>query len=215
MSRDSATRPAEARTFRVGLTGGIASGKSTVAAIFAELGVPVIDTDLIAREVVAPGQPALDEIVAAFGRRFLNADGTLNRRALRAEVFTSKARRSQLEAIVHPRVEAATLAASRSAGGPYQLIVVPLLIESGFARHMDRILVVDCPIELQRARLLARDAETPAQVERILAAQADRDVRLRSADDIIVNDGPLERLRADVARLHHLYLRLAARQPRT
>lgn len=199
------------RQFRIGLTGGIASGKSTVAQFFATHGVPVIDTDVIARDVVRPGEPALGEIAAAFGARFIRDDGTLDRRELRAHVFASAERRRQLEAILHPRIEAATLAACASAGAPYQVLVVPLLIESGFDRHTDRILVVDCPLELQRSRLLARDIESPEQVERILAAQLDRAERLRHADDVIVNDGPLDRLQADVARLHSLYLRLAAR----
>jgi dephospho-CoA kinase len=197
------------REFRVGLTGGIASGKSTVAHIFEELAVPVIDTDAIAREVVAPGQPALAEIVAAFGPAFLDQAGALDRWRLRAHVFEFAERRRQLEAILHPRIEAMTLAACSTAGGPYQLLVVPLLIESGFRRRVDRILVVDCSEDLQRARLLARDSETPEQIERILAAQTSRERRLEHADDIIVNDGPLARLRSEVERLHGLYLRLA------
>jgi dephospho-CoA kinase len=201
---------AQRGAFRVGLTGGIASGKSTVAGLFAALGVPVIDTDDIARAVVQPGQPALEDIAAAFGGRFIQADGSLDRRELRAHAFASEDRRRRLEAILHPRIEAATLAASRSAGGPYQLLVVPLLIESGFDRHTDRILVVDCPVDLQRSRLLARDSESPEQVERILAAQLDRAERLRHADDVIINDGPAERLRAEVDQLHRMYLRLAA-----
>lgn len=202
---------AKRREFRVGLTGGIASGKSTVARLFAALDVPVIDTDEISRAVVKPGQPALGEIAAAFGTRFILADGTLDRRLLRAHVFASAEQRRRLESILHPRIEAATLAASAAADGPYQVLVVPLMIESGFDRHMDRILVVDCAVELQRSRLLARDTESPEQVELILAAQLDRAERLRHADDVIVNDGPAERLQAEVERLHLLYLRLAAR----
>lgn len=201
--------PARPREFRVGLTGGIASGKSTVAELFAAHGVPVIDTDKIARDVVAPGQPALAEIAAAFGSRFLDDRGALDRRRLRSHVFEADERRRQLEAIVHPRIEAATLAACATAGGSYQVLVVPLLLESGFDRHIDRILVVDCPVGTQRARLLARDTESPEQVERMLAAQLSREARLAHADDVIVNDGPLAQLRAEVQRLHQLYLRLA------
>jgi dephospho-CoA kinase len=200
------------RYFRVGLTGGIASGKSTVAAMFTALGVPVIDTDEIARAVVAPGQPGLREIVAAFGPGILDATGALDRRRMRDHVFADGAERRRLEAILHPRIEAATLAASDCAGGPYQVVVVPLLLESGFERHVDRILVVDCPEELQRARLLARDGEDPSRVERILAAQLDRETRRRRADDVIENDGDAERAREQVRRLHGIYLKLARGQ---
>ena len=196
--------------FRVGLTGGIASGKSTVAHLFADLGVPVIDTDELARAVVAPGQPALAEITAAFGPQFLDGRGELDRRRLRAHVFESDERRRQLEGIVHPHIKAATLAACATAGGPYQVLVVPLLIESRFDRHTDRILVVDCPVDVQRSRLLARDAESPQQVERMLAAQLGREARLNRADDVIVNTGSVEQLRLEVQRLHQLYLRVAA-----
>jgi dephospho-CoA kinase len=202
------------RAFRVGLTGGIASGKSTVADLFAELGVPVIDTDVIARDVVRPGGPALPALVAAFGPGVLAADGSLDRRRLRARVFADDAERRRLEAILHPHIEAATLAASGQAGGPYQLVVVPLLFESGFDRHVDRVLVVDCPEELQRSRLLARDGESPEQVERILASQLDRASRLARADDVIDNAGTLDATRARVAELHGAYLARARRRAR-
>ena len=201
------------RLYRVGLTGGIASGKSTVARMFAELGATVVDTDEIAREVVQPGQPALQEIVAAFGKRFLDAAGALDRRQLRAHVFADDGERRRLEAMLHPRIEAATLAACDAAGGPYQIIVVPLLIESGFDRHVNRVLVVDCPEDVQRARLLQRDDEDPERVDRILAAQLDRRSRLRRADDIIDNDGGLARVREQVSKLHGNYLELARAPP--
>ena len=203
------------RLYRVGLTGGIASGKSTVARMFAELGATVVDTDEIAREVVQPGQPALQEIVAAFGKRFLDAAGALDRRQLRAHVFADDGERRRLEAMLHPRIEAATLAACDAAGGPYQIIVVPLLIESGFDRHVNRVLVVDCPEDVQRARLLQRDDEDPERVDRILAAQLDRRSRLRRADDIIDNDGGLARAREQVLRLHGNYLDLSRAPPFT
>jgi dephospho-CoA kinase len=201
------------RFFRVGLTGGIASGKSAVAAMFASLGVPVIDTDEIARAVVAKGSIALGEVVAAFGARFLDADGGLDRRALRAHVFADDDARRRLEAILHPHIEAATLAAADDAGGPYQVLVVPLLIESGFDRHVDRILVVDCPEDVQRQRLLQRDHEDPARIERILGAQADRPTRLARADDVVANTGSLEELREQVGKLHRLYMEFARHPP--
>lgn len=197
--------------FRVGLTGGIASGKTAVSDTFAELGVPVIDTDRIAREVVAPGRPALEEIEATFGPEILQPDGTLDRRALRALVFADPSQRQALEAIVHPRIREATLARMRTAGGPYQIIVVPLLVESGFAALVDRVLVVDCPPELQRARLVARDEETVDTAESIMRSQADREARLAAADDVIDNSGTLAETREQVRRLHERYLSLAER----
>ena len=160
---------------RVGLTGGIASGKSTVAAMFAELGVPVIDTDVIAREVVAPGEPALDEIAARFGKDMIDAAGELDRGAMRKLIFDDETARSDLEAILHPRIGAETRRQADAAGGDYQLIVVPLLAGSPLQRFVDRVLVIDCDEETQIRRLLQRDAETVAQAQRILAAQASRD----------------------------------------
>jgi dephospho-CoA kinase len=200
------------RHFRVGLTGGIASGKSTVAAMFAELGATVIDTDEIARALVRPGEPALREIVSAFGSRFLDPAGALDRRLLRAHVFADARERQRLETILHPRIEAATLAACERSGGPYQIIVVPLLIESGFDRHVDRVLVVDCPEDVQRERLLQRDAEDPQRVADMLAAQLDRGSRLRRADDVVDNGGPPERTREQVRALHGIYVKLARGQ---
>jgi dephospho-CoA kinase len=196
--------------FRVGLTGGIATGKSTVAAMFADLGVPVIDSDHIAREIVQPGQPALADIVAAFGPEVLDARGQLDRRRLRALVFADDALREQLEAILHPRVRAAMLEATERTGGPYQLLVVPLLVEVGFQDQVDRVLVVDCPAELQQQRLTARDGETGESAELMIRAQADRQDRLSEADDIITNTGDLAATRQQVEVLHNTYSKLAA-----
>ena len=195
---------------RVGLTGGIASGKSTVADLFAALGVPVIDTDIIAREVVEPGQPALDEIRAEFGEGVLAADGGLDRARMRELVFSDHELRRTLEAILHPRIGAAAIDQASAAGGVYQIIVVPLLTESALKDAMHRILVVDCSEETQLQRLLKRDTETVAQAQRILAAQASREERLAIADDVITNDASLDELRNQVTALHHRYLELAA-----
>lgn len=197
---------------RVGLTGGIASGKTTVAEMFAGLGVPVIDTDVIAREVVLPGQPALDEIRAAFGNSVIAADGTLDRAAMRAIVFGDDAARRRLEAILHPRIGEATRKQADAAGGEYQIIVVPLLVESSLRRFVDRVLVVDCDEDSQVARLLARDAESEAGARRILAAQSSRAERMAIADDVIVNDGGLDHTREQVEALHRRYLEEAARR---
>lgn len=204
MADDPATR-----TLRIGLTGGIASGKSTVADMFAEYGVPIIDTDVIAREIVAPGEPALEEIVAAFGRNVLREDGQLDRAALRRIVFSSDERRRELEAILHPGIREAAMRRAASAGGPYQVIVVPLLVESPMRHSMDRILVVDAAHEVQLERLLERDTEDPEQARRMIAAQVGRDSRLAIADDVVDNGGDLSETRRQVEALHRRYLELA------
>jgi dephospho-CoA kinase len=190
---------------RIGLTGGIASGKSTVADMFAELGIPVIDTDVIAREVVEPGSPALKEIREAFGDEVIAADGTLDRPALRTIVFATEEARRRLEAILHPRIRAATMVQAAAAGGDYQLIVVPLLVESPLRSFVDRILVVDCDVETQVERLLQRDSGSEEQARRIIAAQASREDRLAVADDVIRNEGNLQETRRRVEELHRQY----------
>jgi dephospho-CoA kinase len=176
--------PHDWTVWRVGLTGGIASGKSFVADCFARLGVPVIDTDVLARDVVAPGTPGLAAVLAGFGPGVRAADGSLDRRALRARVFADPADRARLEALLHPRILAA---------------------------RVDRTLTVDCPEAVQRARLLARDGDDPAQVERILAAQAPGARARAGADDHIDNGGDRDATRAQVARLHADYLRRSGR----
>ena len=197
---------------RIGLTGGIASGKSVVTAMFAELGAQIIDTDVIAREVVEPGSPALEDIRRRFGDEVIAEDGRLDRSALRQLVFSDAAARKDLESILHPRIGDETRRQSQRAGGPYQLIVVPLLVESRLRDFVDRVLVIDCDEETQVARLLARDAETTEQARRILAAQSSRQQRLSIADDVISNDGGLDETRAAVIRLDQQYRRLAARR---
>lgn len=205
MSRNSAADD----ILRIGLTGGIASGKTAVSEMFAKLGVPVIDTDRISREVVQPGRPALAEIVEEFGEEILKPDGSLDRRALRERVFADEGRRQRLEAITHPRIRDETLRRMHNAGGPYQVIVVPLLVESGFGALVDRVLVVDCPPEVQRERLMARDTETAATAEAMMRSQTDRDTRLEAADDVVENAGTLEETRRQVEQLHRRYLALA------
>ncbi len=195
---------------RIGLTGGIASGKSVVADMFAELGVPVIDTDIIAREVVAPGQPALAEIRERFGDRVIAADGGLDRGALREIIFADDQARLDLEALLHPRIGAEARRQADAASGPYQLIVVPLLVGSPLVKFVDRVLVVDCEEDTQVARLLARDAESEEQARRILAAQASREERLNIADDVINNDHSLGHVRDQVKDLDRQYRRQAS-----
>lgn len=195
---------------RIGLTGGIASGKSTVADLFAARGVPVLDTDRIAREVVEPGQPALADVIREFGPSVLGPDGRLDRPALRRRVFADTAARKKLEAILHPAIRAELVRQSVAAGGPYQVLVIPLLVEGGRVDTVDRVLVVDCPVETQLERLLARDGETAESAQRIIASQATREARLAAADDVISNAGPPEELAAQVAALDARYRSLAA-----
>jgi dephospho-CoA kinase len=205
---------AEKEPLRIGLTGGIASGKSLVADLFAARGVPVIDTDVIAREVVRPGQPALEEIKQQFGPEILDSGDRLDRRHLRELVFADEGRRRTLEAILHPRIRAEAVRQSVAAGGDYQVIVVPLLVESPMRQFMDRVLVVDCSEQTQLERLLARDTETEEQARRILAAQASRGTRLDIADDVLDNEGTKEEAAAQVEQLHRRYLELAKKKKR-
>lgn len=197
---DEASRP-----LRVGLTGGIASGKSTVSKLFGELGAVVIDTDVIAREVVRPGKPAIDEIRRTFGAGYLTPDGGLDRAAMRRLVFADDTARTRLEAILHPRIRDETFAQAAAAGGPYQLIVVPLLVGSPLLRFVDRVLVVDCAEDTQIERLMARDADSEEQARRILATQASRGERLAIADDVIDNNGTIEQTRRQILALDRRY----------
>ncbi len=198
---------------RIGLTGGIASGKSTVADLFAELGVAIVDTDVIAREIVAPGQPALDEIQDVFGKAVIAEDGSLDRRELRKIVFADESQRARLESILHPRIRDAAFEQAEQASGPYVVIVVPLMFESPMRHAMDRILVVDCDQETQLRRLRERDNESEEQARRIIAAQSSRKDRLSIADDIISNDGDLDSIRDAVSAMHRFYLDIASNSP--
>jgi dephospho-CoA kinase len=200
--------PRISRPLRIGLTGGIASGKTTVANFFADLGVPVIDTDVIAREVVARGAPALAEIRAEFGDEVFDND-MLDRKALRKLVFSDDSKRRRLESILHPRIREATLIQARTVTAPYMIIVVPLLVESPMKEFMDRVLVVDCSEEVQLSRLKARDADNDEQARRIIAAQASRDERLAIADDVVLNDADLDQARTRIEALHKEYLELS------
>jgi dephospho-CoA kinase len=194
---------------RIGLTGGIASGKSTVAELFAALQVPVIDTDKIAREVVEPGQPPLEKLVERFGTGILTPDGHLDRPKLRDIVFSDPLARADLEALTHPAIGSAVETLAAAAGGPYQILVIPLLVEKGLGNRLDRVLVVDCPEALQVQRLRARDGSSAAQAQAILDAQASRAARLKAADDVIHNESDVAALRQQVQTLHRHYLELA------
>jgi dephospho-CoA kinase len=196
--------------YRVGLTGGIASGKSTVANLFAALGVTIVDTDLLAREVVAPGTTLLREVVEHFGPEVLAVDGSLDRRRLRERVFPNATERRWLEDRLHPAIRALTDARCASAPGPYCMVAIPLLVETGAKDRFDRVLVVDTRPELQLARVMARDGITREAAQLILAAQASREARLAVADDVILNVGDIAYLRDQAAKLHRAYVAAAS-----
>jgi dephospho-CoA kinase len=193
----------------IALTGGIASGKSAVAELFAKLNVPVLDTDQIARDVVEPGRRVLAQLAAAFGTDILDSTGRLDRARMRERIFADPAQRQKLEAILHPAIREELSRRAAAAGGPYQIHVIPLLVESGRRNDYDRILVVDCPEEEQVRRLTARDRSTVEQAQNILAAQATRVERLSVADDVIVNTGTVSDLAQFVETLHRNYALLA------
>ena len=195
--------------FRVALTGGIASGKSTAAARLAELGAVVIDTDVLAREVVTRGSEGLDAVAQAFGPDILTADGRLDRAAMRRLVFSDSSKKQTLESILHPRIRALLTQRSASAGGPYQVFEIPLLAESGHRFGVDRVLVIDCDVSTQRARVMARDNVDAEHADAILAQQATREQRLAIADDVINNNGDVHALNQAVYTLHRRYLELA------
>jgi dephospho-CoA kinase len=200
------------RRLRIGLTGGIASGKSTVARRFVELGVPVIDADAAARAVVAPGKPGLAAVSERFGARVLAENGELDRRALRDLIFEDPGLRRDLETILHPLIRADMEQSAESAVGPYVVLDIPLLVEGGSRDRVDRILVVDVDETMQLQRVMVRDGCTEQQARAILASQASRSARLAAADDVLLNTGTVTDLRQAVDHLHERYLRLAEAQ---
>jgi dephospho-CoA kinase len=201
------------RPLVIGLTGGIGSGKSTVADLLVERGAALVDTDRIAHELTAPGGDAIAPIRTAFGEGVIAADGRLDRAAMRSIAFSDPAARRRLEGILHPMIRARTQAgieAAVAAGAPYVLVAVPLLVESGDWRgRYDRVLVVDCPEPVQVDRVMSRSALPREQVEAILAAQATRAQRLAAADDVVDNGGAPAALTAQIDRLHAAYVGLS------
>jgi len=193
----------------IGLTGGIGSGKSTVAGYFAQRGIPVIDADELARTLVEPGSPAAGEIAGVFGPNILLPDGSLDRLQLRKLVFADPARRRDLEAILHPRVYAEMRRRTRWLRSPYCIWVVPLLVETGETAQVDRVLVIDAPESLQRERVRSRDGMDDETLEAILRSQASRAERLQAADDVIVNNADIAHLQQQISLLHQRYLDLA------
>ncbi|MCI1900790.1 MAG: dephospho-CoA kinase [Enterobacter sp.] len=190
----------------VALTGGIGSGKSTVADAFSRLGITIVDADVIARQVVEPNTPALKAIEAHFGNDIINADGTLNRRRLRECIFTTPTEKTWLNALLHPIIHQQTQRQIADATSPYVLWVVPLLVENQLQHKANRVLVVDVSPETQLQRTMLRDNVSRQHAEQILAAQATREARLAVADDVIDNDGAPDAIASDVARLHTQYL---------
>jgi dephospho-CoA kinase len=198
-------------TLRIGVTGGIGCGKSAVADAFAQLGAPVVDTDAIAHELSAPGAAGQRAVAAAFGPDALSEDGSLNRSWLRQRAFADPAFRARLEALLHPLIGDESLRRMAAWTGPYGLCVVPLLFESGrLLRHVDRVLVVDCPEATQVARVMARSGLAAGEVRAIMATQAPRAERLARADDVIDNGGPLQALTRQVTELDRRYRALSA-----
>jgi dephospho-CoA kinase len=193
----------------IGLTGGIGSGKSTVANLFADLGAPIIDMDQIARHVVEPGQPALLQITQTFGNELIDVEGKLRRQQLSQIIFDSEEKRHQLEAILHPIIREETERQLAELEAPYCIVVIPLLLESNQRSLVNRILVVDAPEDIQIARTMQRDGISAKQAEKILASQVDRQSRLNAADDIINNSSALDSLRLQVKELDQAYRLLA------
>jgi len=193
----------------IGLTGGICSGKSTVATLFNELDTPVFDADIIARELVEPGQPGLQEIIQQFGTDILDSNSKLDRALLRNRIFKHSQDRKKLEAILHPRIRERMAALTRNSDAPWCIQVIPLLIETGQAKDVDRVLVVDTSEADQKRRLAQRDHSDTEQIKAILDSQTDRQQRLQLADDIITNDDTLDELRKQVITMHHKYALLS------
>ena len=194
---------------RIGLTGGIGSGKSAAALLFSARGAPIIDTDEIARALVEPGQPAYDEIIKSFGGDILDGNRRIDRDKLRERVFDNAAERQRLEAILHPRIREVVRAKIADLDSPYCIVVVPLLIESGFDDLVDRVLVVDANENLQIQRTVTRSGLSEPEIRKIMSAQATRAQRLQRADDVIENNADRKQLEKEVERLHHWYLSLA------
>jgi dephospho-CoA kinase len=200
---------------RIGLTGGIASGKTTVAAMFAELGADVIDTDQIAHELVSPGGAAIKAITEQFGKSVIAADGALDRRRMRQRVFADTGERRKLEAILHPLIRETALKRAGASTAPYVILVVPLLFETGFSRLVDRSLAVDCPESLQIERVVARDDVSEDDARAVIASQMNRDERRAAADDVIDSSDSLAATRDRVFELHEHYLAQSENCPGT
>jgi dephospho-CoA kinase len=210
----SGRHAAEHQRLRIGLTGGIASGKTTASQRLGELGAGIIDTDAIAHDIVAPGTPGLNQVVEALGPEVLDDAGSLDRATLRERIFSDSEAKAQLEAVLHPLIRSQALKLAENMPGDYLVFVVPLLFETDFGTLVDRVLVVDCPVEIQQQRLMQRDNETTKSADRAIASQIDRASRVELADDVINNSGSLEELLAAVDEIHQRYLEQAQTESR-
>ncbi|MEE1675476.1 dephospho-CoA kinase [Agarivorans aestuarii] len=190
----------------VGLTGGIASGKSQVSQLFEEFGIEIVDADIVARQVVEPNQPALAKISEHFGKTILLADGSLNRSKLREIVFAQRHQKEWLNALLHPLIRQEMLRQLEQAKGAYKILVAPLLLENKLNQLVDRVLVIDTPIDIQLSRTMARDGVDKQQAQQIVDAQMSRKLKLQAADDVIENNSDLNSLKRKVADLHQFYL---------
>jgi len=208
-STEDTRRGSSRQPLVVGLTGGIGSGKSTVSALFGSLGIPVIDADQLAHQLVEPGQPALAEIRSAFGERCITPDGRLDRSFIRQRVFSKNEEKHKLESILHPKIRSRILAWIAAVDTPYCIVVIPLLLETGQTDLVDRILVIDTSENEQLKRVAARDRLTDNVITAIMDAQADRETRLAAADDIIENSSDMESLESQVKALHSYYLEIS------
>ncbi|MES2073102.1 MAG: dephospho-CoA kinase [Pseudomonadota bacterium] len=196
--------------FTLGLTGGIGSGKTTVANLFADLGASLVDTDLIAHQLSGPGGIAIPALKRQFGQEFILPNGAMDRDKMREHVFTHPEEKARLEAILHPLIRSETEKAAGAATGPYTIFVVPLLVESGSWKHrVSRVLVVDCEEQTQIRRVMARNKLTEQQVQAIMNAQVSRAKRLQAADDVVVNEGDIAQIAEQVRHLHAKYVKLA------
>jgi len=196
------------RPYKVGLTGGIGSGKSVAASIFSGLGIPVLDADQISKELTSTSGPVTSEIIQALGTGVTDNTGKLDRSTLRQLIFTDISARIKLEAILHPLIYNQMLSKYVGLSAPYCIFCIPLLFETGAHTNLDRVLVIDCPVELQVERACHRDNVSPALIEKIINSQISREQRLESADDVLVNDGSIETLNSKIHTLHLQYLKL-------
>ena len=194
----------------IGLSGGIASGKSLVSDEFSLLGADIIDTDIIARELVFPGSKTLHEIVSNFGNDVLQADGNLNRKLMRQMIFNKADKRKTLERIMHPKIQNEVQSKILSSSGPYQIIVVPLLLKSPILSYIHRVLIIDCNEKTQIDRLKSRDNISEKLAKKMILSQSSRDERLAIADDIILNDGSLEKIKTEAKKLNDFYIKISS-----
>jgi len=193
---------------KIGLTGGIGSGKSTACEIFSELGVPVIDADVIAHELVKPGMPAFNEIKIIFGTAIISSDGTLDRKIIRDKVFANEIDRKKLENILHPAVYEEISIQVKNINSKYCIISIPLLLETNASKTVDRILVIDVPRKLQLERASNRDRTNKSDIDAIIDSQISRKDRLSAANDIVDNKGNINDLRKKICDLHEFYLNI-------